>query len=902
MSAEMVRRAAGVLFEPGQVVEVRALAQSGRPRSGYFDDFDLLAEKVDALGADPSITGIYWTLNPCLPDLVARRTNAIGPARETTTDAGILARRWLLVDADPVRASGISATDGEKAAALARAGAIAAALEADGWPAPVRADSGNGAHLLYRIDLENNADATALVRQCLQALAARFSDDAVTVDVSVANPARIVRAYGTPNRKGANRPDRPHRATGLTDVPDSVTVVPVALLEALANERVPAVPAVTAVTPVPHSPAAVDLRAWIERHAPRLAAAGYRLVEKPKSGHQYFAEIEPCPWSSDHATGAYLGQANHGGVYARCQHASCGGAGGPNRWPEFRREIEPPPEPGHDDGPRRLTLSYFEKDGDLYLVAITQDDGFGFLHLEPGGAVGFAPSVTLGDGTIVEPRRLGIHQDSGELIRVVGIPRLELVRAAPVPEARALFRRIDEHIDRYADLPVLEREMGAYYALFSWFYTRRATSPYLRYIGDTGTGKSRCARVIVDLCFLPLLLSGGTSPSALMRQHEKWRGTVLLEEADFAGDMASPVIKWLNVGFERGTWTMLSDKNDPSTQQAFRPWGPKVIAMRTPFRDNATEARCLSYSPRETRRNDIPRELPPAYHEAVTDLRATIARFVLAHWQDFDPQWMVAVPEVEARIQQMAEPVSAILQYVDDGVERYRAYVRARQREVRRTRSESREGAFFNEALTLALGEADGGPVEAVTARMVADAFRTSPMGVTVALKSIGFEVERERIAVRSDEGVWKRTVRRLAVPSAEAWDQIVRRYYFESEDAPAPDCPEALRGSAFRSRPAAAADPFARWDQGGGCADQASQLSQLSRDFARMPGPDRYVCVQAHPAPCDECGRSPSHYVASGRGAAMIEQGDPANHHLCRRCWLALAEPDAVPADGAAG
>lgn len=901
MTAAEVRRAAGVLFAPGQVVEVRALAGFGRPRSGYFDDPDRLAEKVDALGADPSITGIYWTLNPCHPDLIARRTNAIGPARETTTDAGILARRWLLVDADPVRASGISATEPEKAAALARADAIAAALAADGWPAPVRADSGNGAHLLYRVDLENDPGATALVRGCLEALAARFSDDAVAVDVSVANAARIVRAYGTPNRKGANRPDRPHRATALLAVPDPVEVVDRALLEALANERVPAV---TAVTPPPHAPPGFDLRAWTERHASRLAAAGYRLVEKPKSNHRYFAEIEPCPWSRDHATGAFLGQADHGGVYARCQHASCGGAGGPNRWPEFRREIEPPPEPAADDRPRRLTLSYFEKDGDLYLVAITKDDGFGFLHLEPGGGVGFAPSVTLGDGTIVEPRRLGIHQDSGELIRVVGIPQLELVRAAPVLEARALLRRIDEHINRYADLPVLEREMGAYYALFSWFYTRRATSPYLRYIGDTGTGKSRCARVIVDLCFLPLLLSGATSPSALMRQHEKWRGTVLLEEADFAGDTSSPVIKWLNVGFEAGAWTMLSDKNDPSTQQAFRPWGPKVIAMRTPFRDNATEARCLSYSPRETRRADIPRELPPSYHEEVTGLRAVIARFVLAHWHDFDPQWVVAVPEVEARIQQMAEPVSAVLQYVDDGAERYRAYVRARQREVRRTRAESREGAFFNEALTLALGEADGGPVAAVTARMVADAFRASPMAVTVALKSIGFEIERERIAVRSEEGVWRRTVRRLAVPSAEVWDQIVSRYYFESGDAPAPDCPEALRGSLFRSRPAAAAtaDPFARWDRGGGPADGASRLSQPSCDPARMPGPERFVHVQADPAPCDACGRAPSHYVASGRGAAMIEQGDPANRHLCRRCWVALAEPEAVVADGPAG
>ena len=121
---------------------MRALADSGRPRSGYFDDFDLLAEKVDALCADPSITGCYWTLNPCHPDLLARRPNAIGPARQTTTDAGILGRRWLLVDADPVRPSGISATDAEKAAALARADAVAGALGPTAGPRPSRPTRG----------------------------------------------------------------------------------------------------------------------------------------------------------------------------------------------------------------------------------------------------------------------------------------------------------------------------------------------------------------------------------------------------------------------------------------------------------------------------------------------------------------------------------------------------------------------------------------------------------------------------------------------------------------------------------------------------------------------------------------------------------------------------------------
>ena len=48
---------------------------------------------------------------------------------------------------------------------------------AHGWPAPIRAMSGNGGHSVYRIDLPNTAAARDLIRGCLTALARRYSDD-----------------------------------------------------------------------------------------------------------------------------------------------------------------------------------------------------------------------------------------------------------------------------------------------------------------------------------------------------------------------------------------------------------------------------------------------------------------------------------------------------------------------------------------------------------------------------------------------------------------------------------------------------------------------------------------------------------------------------------------------------
>ena len=159
---------------------------------------------------DREVPGIYVTLNPINTALLARSRNRAIPFCDTTTaDGDVTARRWLPIDCDPVRPAGIPSTDGEHDAALARARAIREALAARGWPDPILADSGNGAHLLYRVDLP--ADDGGLLARCLEALAFGWDDGAVTIDRSVHNPARIWKVYGTVARKGDGTPDRPQR-------------------------------------------------------------------------------------------------------------------------------------------------------------------------------------------------------------------------------------------------------------------------------------------------------------------------------------------------------------------------------------------------------------------------------------------------------------------------------------------------------------------------------------------------------------------------------------------------------------------------------------------------------------------------------------------------------------------
>src|SRR5262249_28232873 len=153
---------------------------------GYFTDLNLMAEA--ALEWSGKAPAVYFTINPVNPDLLARCVNRVASfARETTSDADIVARCWFFVDFDPKLASGISATEAEHEAALERARQCRDWLSSWGWPSSVEADSGNGAHLHYRIDLPNDDASRRLLERCLQALAFQFSDQQVDVDRKTAN-------------------------------------------------------------------------------------------------------------------------------------------------------------------------------------------------------------------------------------------------------------------------------------------------------------------------------------------------------------------------------------------------------------------------------------------------------------------------------------------------------------------------------------------------------------------------------------------------------------------------------------------------------------------------------------------------------------------------------------------
>jgi len=338
--ANEVRKSLQALFTVDQVIEVRTLGNFG-VQSGYFKDTKRLVQDVEVLDTDPTIQGIYVVLNEIEPSLFARRVNRVkrlGRNDVTTGDANIIRRRWLPIDIDPKRAAGISSSDEEHNRSLQKAEAVAFWLRDLGFPEPIFGDSGNGAHLLYRIDLPNTDLERDLIRRCLESIAFFHSDETCVIDKSVFNAARIWKLYGTVARKGDSIPERPHRRARLVSVPEVTEPAGREVLEHLAS-LLPDPDYVTRQQSEPYRTVTdahgkkhpIDLREWLAEHDIDVRK------EKPWEDGVIF-NLEQCPFSDAHRNGAYAIQFSNGNIFVACHHNSCGG--GKQRWPDLRERFD----------------------------------------------------------------------------------------------------------------------------------------------------------------------------------------------------------------------------------------------------------------------------------------------------------------------------------------------------------------------------------------------------------------------------------------------------------------------------------------------------------------------------------------------------------------------------------
>jgi len=225
-----------LLHPENGLFEIRILKTQQGTVSGYFTDIE---SAVIAIESYVGKYDIYFTINPPNHKLLERSRNRLTTyAKQTTSDSEIERINWLLVDLDPVRKSGTASTDNEKRNAFELASIVVKGLRNDfDFPIPVICDSGNGFHLLYKLDMDNTPENANTLKSLLSVLDVLYSTDSAKVDRVTFNPARITKLYGVQSVKGDNSPERPHRWSCIKKIPNEIVSVSIGainrVLEAL---------------------------------------------------------------------------------------------------------------------------------------------------------------------------------------------------------------------------------------------------------------------------------------------------------------------------------------------------------------------------------------------------------------------------------------------------------------------------------------------------------------------------------------------------------------------------------------------------------------------------------------------------------------------------------------------
>ncbi len=365
-------------------------------------------------------------------------------------------------------------------------------------------------------------------------------------------------------------------------------------------------------------------------------------------------------------------------------------------------------KPEEKEGRERYVSGFVLPDGTIGEMVVTDDERFFIVGFN--GSVRKAYQHDTAKVTYLPTRDPLV----GEVVHFAST-------AVPYESQTLIFQEITSFIRRYLELPADFEEIASLYVLLTWVYEFAPSIPYLRVIGDWGTGKTRFLQVVGAVCFRPIFASGATTPAPIFRILEQFRGTLVLDEADFKDSSSwMEMVKLLNNGYRPGMPVLRADKeNGKWYPRSYQVFGPKLIATRFPFKDEALESRCLTSEMMPLTRDDIPRVLPPAFDAEVADLRAKLLTFRLANLTRLKGKTFgneLLEPNLQPRLQEILIPLKSMLNGDRSMVEALAGFVHRLQERLFSRRREGQAGRVLAAMIELHKEQA-----EELTSRNIAD-------------------------------------------------------------------------------------------------------------------------------------------------------------------------------------
>ena len=413
--------------------------------------------------------------------------------------------------------------------------------------------------------------------------------------------------------------------------------------------------------------------------------------------------------------------------------------------------------------------TFQETDTHLY-EEIIQDGKALFVSYEKStGTIGYTPSIDYPSFSIVPIFSAEITE--GAVMLPTGVEE-----CGTTVELKNEIRSL---ISTYVDIQNVDLEFCSWYVLLSWVFDKLSTISYLRFIGDTGTGKSRALDVIGRLCYKPLMMAGAVTPAPIYRLIRRFRGTVILEEADFRDTSEKgEVVTILNCGFEKNRPVIRCSHDNPDILEILPCYGPKVFATRYGFNDVALEARCMTFGMEETDRDDIPALLGTVFEARARTLRNKLLLWRLRNLNHIDPDIVedIDLGHLEPRLKQIALPFSIPFKDFPDVMEEFRRFMQVRQQNITHERSESDDGKIVQAVFKMAQTHGQDQVTSTLIANCLSEEFKLEKSSTAVGKVLASMHIQR---SIKRAPGGRARYLK---------WDdklmkKLLRRYIVDPED-----------------------------------------------------------------------------------------------------------------------
>lgn len=209
----------------------------------------------------------------------------------------------------------------------------------------------------------------------------------------------------------------------------------------------------------------------------------------------------------------------------------------------------------------------------------------------------------------------------------------------------------------------LDREIIITYIMLTWVFDRFSSIPYLRILGEFGTGKSRLLKVLT-VCYNSYYTFGLASPAPIFRLIDKYNCTLIIDELEVSSkneknDAIKEIIRAGN------SYDGVVARCNPNTLDpiGFKVFSPKILGSRRPTNDDALESRLISIRMQESKSENIPLQLDrEEFDKDCDEIRSMLLYYRLTNYFSINPKAYKDLIDntVSNRLSEMIAPLVCI--------------------------------------------------------------------------------------------------------------------------------------------------------------------------------------------------------------------------------------------------